>query len=90
MKKTLSKYPYIGLLNFEGDVLRAYRTGIDTFVIVDEHHNFVNELTAEQVREFSRGERTITVANGRTWNYLNEHKNAKPDYDKLEDFLMGK
>lgn len=89
MKKTLSKYPYIGLLNFEGDVLRIYKLAENSFVIVDDYHNHVEDATVESILEFVHGKRNIQTAN-RSWNYLNEHKNAKPDYDVLLSFLMGK
>jgi hypothetical protein len=78
----------LGLLNFEGDVLKAYHLPKDdTFLIIDDHGEFIINLTKKELMNFFKGEIELTTSYGRTFNYLNEHQNAKPKQEQIDEFL---
>ena len=83
------KYPRIGLLNFEGDVLVAYRS-VNLYVILDQWKEIVAIMLDTEFDNFLEGKTTITDSHGKTWNYANEHENAKPRPEKLKEFMYIK
>jgi len=79
--------PYLGLLNFEGDVFRAYDIGNAIFAIVDEKSDYVATVTASQVLKIMDGKIPLTSAHGKVYNLAQEHQNAKPSRKQLYKFL---
>jgi hypothetical protein len=78
---------YIGLLNFEGDVFRAYEEGNGIFTIVDEKMNTVVTCTADTIIQVMEGRVQLRSAHGRVYNFAEEHANAKPTKKALYNFL---
>jgi hypothetical protein len=76
----------IGILNFEGDVLKAHATprGI---LITDQWRTPVDFLGLDEFYEVLHRGRTITDSSGRAWVCSAEHKNAKPREEKLYEFI---
>lgn len=80
----------IELLNFEGPVLTATKLDPYTITIRDQWKNDVANLTYAGFNRFLQGETSVTDSSGRTWNYANEHADAKPSSaDKISIFLYG-
>ncbi len=78
----------LGLLNFEGDVLKAYHLPTNnTYLIVDDRGNFIQTLTKNKLQKFFSGEIELTTSYGKTFNYANEHENAKPRQEQIDEFL---
>ena len=86
-KKQLKQYPKLGLLNFEGDVIRAYKVNSNKYIIMDGHGEFIGEYRFWELRNFLTGHSDITISDGKTYNYLKEHPEARPKPHKLEEFL---
>ena len=80
--------PHLGLLNFEGDAVRAYKKpNGDGFIIVDDHLEIIAEWNELNMSEFLEGNITVTTSNNKTFRYTEEHANAKPTDEKLQAFL---
>lgn len=78
----------LGLLNFEGDVLKAYHLPTsNTYLIVDDHGNFIQTLTKKKLQKFFSGKIELTTSYGKTFNYAKEHENAKPRQEQIDEFL---
>ena len=86
-KKQLKRYPKLGLLNFEGDVIRAYKVNSNKYIIMDGHGEFIGEYRFWELRNFLTGHSDITISDGKAYNYLKEHPEARPKPHKLEEFL---
>lgn len=74
------------LLNFEGPVLKSYRAG-EHFVITDQWNKLCGILSSEEMLDFINGKDTISDTSGKKWLYTKEDEGAKPDVDKLLNFL---
>jgi len=83
------KYPRLGILNFEGDVLVAYRS-VNLYVILDQWKEIVSIMLNSEFESFLEGKITIVDSHGKEWNYANEHENAKPSPEKLKEFMYIK
>lgn len=79
--------PYLGLLNFEGDVLRAYKLGVSDYVIVDDYHEIIEFTNTKGVIFIMNGGKPLTTSYGRTYTIPNEHENARPSDEQLRSFL---
>jgi len=78
----------LGLLNFEGDVLKAhYKSTSDKFEIFDDHGNFIQTLSKKKLQKFFTGDIELTTSYGKTFNYAKEHENAKPRQEQIDEFL---
>lgn len=84
MKKL--KYPKIELLNFEGPVLTAIRQ-VNLYVIQDQWKEVVGVWLDSDMQAFLEGKMTVEDTHGKVWNYANEHEDAKPNREKLDNFL---
>jgi hypothetical protein len=87
MKYNKNNKNYLGLLNFEGDVFRAYDEGNGTFTVVDEDMNYVITTTALGIRKIMEGKLHLTSSSGRVYDLSIEHINAKPSRSDLYKFL---
>jgi hypothetical protein len=80
--------PYLGLLNFEGDAVRAYKKEDgDNFIIVDEHLEIIAEWDSLEIFEFTRGDFSVTTSYGKEYRYTDWNDDAKPRKDKLDLFI---
>jgi hypothetical protein len=78
----------LGLLNFEGDVLKAYyKPTSDKFFIFDDHGNFIESLSKKKLQKFFDGKLELTTSYNKTFNYANEHENAKPRQEQIDEFM---
>ena len=82
-----SRKPHLGLLNFEGDVLRAYKLDKTEYVIVDDYHEIIEFTNTKGVIFIMNGGKSITTSYGRTYTIPNEHENARPSDEQLRSFL---
>lgn len=81
------KYPYLGLLNYEGDVFRAYKIGISEYIIVDDHMEIIEFTNTKGIIFVMNGGKPLTTSYGRTYTIPNEHQNARPSDEQLRKFL---
>lgn len=82
-------YKHLSLINYEGDVLRAYYAPFaNKYLIKDDHGHIVDVLTRGALIEFFDGDREITTSYGKSYNFKKEHENAKPSQDKIDEFLI--
>jgi hypothetical protein len=79
--------PYLGLLNFEGDVFRAYKLGVSDYVIVDDSHEIIESTNTKGIIFIMNGGKPLTTSYGRTYTIPNEHQNARPSDEQLRKFL---
>ena len=86
-ESTLKKYPKLGLINFEGDVVKAYKVNDNGFIIVDGHGEYIRIYTRLQLDKFLNGEIVISISSGETFNYLEQHQDARPKQHQLDEFL---
>jgi len=82
-----SRKPHLGLLNFEGDVFRAYKLDTTEYVIVDDYHEIIEFTDTKGIVEIMVGGKPITTSYGRTYTVPNEHENARPSDEQLRSFL---
>jgi hypothetical protein len=80
--------PYLGLLNFEGDLFRAYDLMDGRFTIVNEKHKDVTTTDANGILEYMEGPgKPIVNYDGKTWIIPEQHENARPNREELYKFL---
>jgi hypothetical protein len=80
--------PHLGLLNFEGDAVRAYKkTDSDRYIIVDDHMEIIAEWDSLEIFEFTRGDFTVTTSYGKEYRYTDWNEDAKPRKEKLDLFI---
>ena len=84
--KKFKPYPSIVLLNYEGAVLKATKF-TNLFVITDEWKEIVAITLIEGLQSFLDGNYSIVDSKGRSWNYTEESKDAKPNPSKLSKFI---
>ena len=80
--------PHLGLLNFEGDAVRAYRKlNGDGFIIVDDHLEIIAEWDGLEIFEFTRGDFSVTTSYGKDYKYTDWNKDCKPRKQDLDIFI---
>ena len=80
--------PHLGLLNFEGDAVRAYKTiDGDRFIIVDEHLEIIAEWDSLEIFEFTRGDFAVTTSYGKDYRYTDWNDDCKPRKQDLDIFI---
>lgn len=81
-------YKKLSLLNYEGDVLKAYHIPTaNIFLIVDDHGYIVESCTKKELVDFLEGRKEITTSYGKTYNFTKEHENAKPSQEQIDEYL---
>lgn len=81
------KLPHLGLLNFEGDAVRAYKKQDGEFIIVDEHLEIIAEWDSLKMFEFTRGDFAVTTSYGKEYRYTDWGQDCKPRSEKLDMFI---
>jgi hypothetical protein len=81
------KHPHLGLLNYEGDVFRAYKVSVSDYVIVDDHMEIIEFANTKGIIYIMNGGKSLTTSYGRTYTIPNEHENARPSDEQLRSFL---
>ena len=76
----------LGLINYEGDCLRAYRDD-ELILIQDQYLKTVGSLSIEEFYEFIDGSLEIVDSQGKSWNFANEHPEARPKPSKIYEFI---
>ena len=80
--------PHLGLLNFEGDAIRAYKkSDDDNYIIVDDHLEIIAEWDSLEMFEFTRGDFSVTTSYGREYKYTDWNEDCKPPKEKLDMFI---
>lgn len=77
----------IGLLNYEGDVLKMKRVNDYQFEVIDEWKVSLGLYTREEIQDFIQGKLLMNDSQGRTWNFAAAHENAKPSIEVLQKFI---
>ena len=85
---TKNSYKYLGLLNFEGDVFRAYKESEDKFVIIDDNHEVILTTDENGVHDVLSGKILLTTSGGRTYKISDEHENARPKQVAIDKFFF--
>ena len=88
IKSKLRTLPHLGLLNFEGDAVRAYKLPDgDNFVIVDDHMEVIAEWDSLEIFEFTRCDFSVTTSYGKEYRYTDWNDDCKPRKEKLDLFI---
>jgi len=88
IKSELKKLPHLGLLNFEGDAVRAYKLPDgDNFIIVDDRMEVIAEWDSLEIFEFTRGDFSVTTSYGKEYRYTDWNDDAKPRKSVLDVFI---
>ena len=90
MKKTTNKKEKIkvlDILNYEGPVLKIFKSSDNEFVIYDQWDSIVDTLTFDEVCSFLDGDILLTDSGGKTWNWASEHYLSKPKIKNLIRYL---
>ena len=82
-----NKEKIIGLLNFEGDVLKLKKASDNEFVIYDQWDSIVEVMTFDELSDFFDGETTLIDSESNKWNRAEQHHNAKVRFKKLFNYL---
>ena len=89
LKRSLGKYPNIGLINYEGDVIKAYKIKEKEFILIDCHGELIDLYSYRKLIDFLNGVTTITISSGEVYNFLEQHPNARAKPDVLTEFLKS-
>ncbi len=80
--------PHLGLLNFEGDAVRAYKKPDgDRYIIVDERSEIIAEWDSLEIFEFTRGDFAVTTSYGKDYRYTDWNDDCKPRKEVLDLFI---
>jgi hypothetical protein len=77
----------LGLINYEGDCLRAVKINNYQVEIQDQYGETCATLMIDELYAFIDGDFDITDSQGKQWNYPKEHKDAKPSHSKVYQFV---
>ncbi len=85
-KQTKHMMKSLGLINYEGDCLKAVKEN-NKILIIDQYGETVETFTVEQFYEFIDGTINVVDSKGKSWNYENEHRDAKPSMGTVYQFV---
>ena len=77
----------LGLLNYEGDVLKLKRVGHNQFLIEDQWKKNCGVYTAAFIKDFIEGKVEILDSSYHAWNFAEAHENAKPSIEEVLNFI---
>lgn len=81
-------YKKLSLINYEGDVLKAYHIPLaKTFLVIDDHGYIVESCSKKELIDFLEGRKEITTSYGKTYNFTKEHEAAKRSPEEINEFL---
>lgn len=83
--KTNKQYE-LGLINYEGYVLKLYCGDTGDFVIYDQWDSIVAVLDAIGFCKFLDGKKTFVDSHGKSWNWLKEHPDARTPLHKIYEY----
>lgn len=83
----MNKRNVLGLINYEGDCLRAKKKSMNEYVIKDQHNVKLTTWDLNQFCDFLDGKLEITDSHGKTWNYQKEDNESKPKIMELVLFI---
>jgi hypothetical protein len=78
----------LGLINFEGDVLKLKKITPNKFSILDQHDEIVSELTLKEFCEWIEGKTSITDSDNVDWFYTYQPETAKTSLFDIITHLM--
>jgi hypothetical protein len=77
----------LGLLNYEGDVLKMKRVGHNQFLVEDQWKRNCGVYTTSFIIDFIEGKVEIADSSHRFWNFAEAHENAKPSIETVMNFI---
>jgi hypothetical protein len=80
------KMTKLGLINYEGDCLKAIKEDGE-ILIQDQYGVIVERFDVPQLYGFIDGLINVVDSKGKSWNYSNESKDAKPSYSMIYHFV---
>jgi hypothetical protein len=85
---SIKHLPHLGLLNFEGDLFRAYDLLDGNFLMVNEKHEVMGSTNAYGILNYMEGAgEPIINYDGKVWIIPHQHENARPTQEALYKFL---
>ena len=85
-KQTKHMMKSLGLINYEGDCLKAVKEN-NKILIIDQYGKTVETFTVNQFYDFIDGTINVVDSKGKSWNYENEHRDAKPSMGTVYQFV---
>jgi len=76
----------LGLINYEGDCLRAIKSD-NAIIIKDQYGENLGTCTETELFAFFDGVISIVDSKGKSWNFADESREAKPTYSKIYNFI---
>ena len=76
----------LGLLNYEGDVLKINRDS-HLFPVYDQWNNLVDMLSRDKLFIFLEGKCNITDSTGKEWNWLKEHVDSRASLKSIYEYI---
>lgn len=83
----MNKRNELGLINYEGDCLKAKKKSMNEYVISDQHGVKLATWNLNKFCDFLDGKLEIKDSAGKSWNYQREHHEARPNTMKLVLFI---
>ena len=85
--KDKSSLPKIELLNSEGPILVAQKTGENEYEIIDRNKNICAVLTKKEIQIFVHKDLVIGDTLGDYWKYSEQPGSMKPNLKELDEFI---
>jgi hypothetical protein len=82
---------FLGLINYEGDVLKIQKSKIkekDIVIFYDQWDNRLVELNYSGLIYFLTGEISIYDAKGTRWNFKEQHPDSLTDTEEIIKFIQ--
>jgi hypothetical protein len=77
----------IGLINYEGDVLKVKRVSEDELVIYDQWDGIVEILDREKFCNWLDGEFPLVDGDGRKWVFTEQHRDARTPLHVIFEYI---
>jgi hypothetical protein len=77
----------LGLLNYEGDVLSMKKLGKNQYMFLDQWKKNLGVYSASFVQDFIKGKVNVIDSHNKTWNYAEEHKDAKTSLETIINYI---
>jgi hypothetical protein len=83
-----NKRKTIGLINYEGDVLKLLKASENEYVIYDQWDSIVDILNEDKFFSWLDGQISLTDSEGRKWSYTDtSHRDARTGLLKIFKYI---
>jgi hypothetical protein len=86
-KEIMTNKKDLGLINYEGDVLKMRKVSDDEYVIYDQWDSIVEIMNRERFCEWLDGDFPLIDSQGKHWVYTEQHRDARQALNVIFEYI---